>query len=304
MFGISTAWCSGRLNDGVELLSQISQTGLNHLEIDYRVTGEMLRQMRPHLMNGEFTVLSVHNYCPLPDGRSREEASRLFPPSTFDADERRLAIRHSIRTVQLAADLGASIVVFHLGEVAMARDLDELKELFHQERIRSAQAMEWREGRLAERRSLAAPYVDAVLSTLDPIHEEACRLGVNIGAENRLRFNEIPFGDECEQILNTFRGGRLRYWHDCGHAEINHRLGFLDHEQDLLVRYRDQLAGFHLHDVLKLKDHLAPAQGDLDFRMLKPYIGDSTINILEIHHPATAEQIRAGVQYLQGLGIS
>ncbi len=304
MFGISTAWCSGRLNDGVELLSQISRTGLNHLEIDYRVSGEMLRQMRPHLMNGEFTVLSVHNYCPLPDGRSREEASRLFPLSTFDADERRLAIRHSIRTVQLAADLGASMVVFHLGRVEMTTNLDELKKLFLQEQIHSAPAEAWREARLAERRNLAAPYMDAVLSTLDPIHEEACRLGVNIGAENRLRFNEIPFGDECEQILSTFSGGRLRYWHDCGHAEINHRLGFLDHENDLLARHREHLAGFHLHDVLQLKDHLAPAQGDLDFKMLKHYIGDTTINILEIHPPATAEQIRAGVEYLQGLGIS
>ncbi|NLP08812.1 TIM barrel protein [bacterium] len=304
MFGISTAWCSGRLNDGVELLSQISQTGLNHLEIDYRVTAEMLRQMRPQLMNGEFTVLSVHNYCPLPDGRSREEASRLFPPSTFDADERRLAIRHSIRTVQLAADLGASIVVFHLGQVEMVRNLGELKELFFQEQIHSAQAEAWREANLAERGRLAARHMDAVLFTLDPIHEEACRLGVNVGVENRLRFNEIPFGDECEQILSAFHGGRLRYWHDCGHAEINHRLGFLDHEKDLLARYLEHLAGFHLHDVLKLKDHLAPAQGDMDFRMLKPYISDSTINILEIHHPATAEQIRAGVEYLQGLGIS
>jgi len=304
MFGISTAWCSGRVNDGVELLSEISQTGLNHLEIDYRVTGEMLRQMRPHLLNGDFTVLSVHNYCPLPDGRSREEASRLFPPSTFDAEERRLAIRYSIRTVQLAADLGASIVVFHLGQVEMAQDLDELNELFLQERIQTAQAEEWRKTKLTERRSLAAPYVDAVLFTLDPIHEEACRLGVDIGAENRLRFNEIPFGDECEQILSTFRGGRLRYWHDCGHAEINHRLGFLNHEKDLLVRFREHLAGFHLHDVCKLKDHLAPAQGDMDFCMLKPYIGDTTINILEIHHPATAEQIRAGVEYLRGLGLS
>jgi sugar phosphate isomerase/epimerase len=303
MFAISTAWCSGKSSNGEELLSQLSQTGLDHLEIDYRVTSSMLQQMRPHLQRSEFQVLSLHNYCPLPEGYTKEEATNLFQPTSLDVDERKLAIRYSIKTLQLAADLGAQVVVFHLGHVEMAHNVKELFELYHQGLIHSSQANDWREAKLAERHTKAGPYLDALMRTLDPVHEEACRLGVYIGAENRYRYQEIPFADEFDRIFEEFHGGNMRYWHDAGHGELNHRLGFLDHEKDLLARNKEYLVGFHLHDILNLKDHRAPGQGDLRFDIFKPYVTAQTLNILEVHQPATAQQIRDGVDMLQGLGL-
>jgi sugar phosphate isomerase/epimerase len=303
MFALSTAWCSGQAISGDQLLSQISQTGLDHIEIDYRVTPEMLQQMRGPISRGEFTVVSVHNYCPLPAGVTKEDASHFAPPSTLDQDLHRLAVRHSIKTLQGAADLGARVVVFHLGEVDIDRRTDELHHWYQQGQIHSEAAQAWREAKLAERRKKAAPYLDAVLTALDPIHEQACKLGVYIGAENRYRFNEIPFADEWDLLFAEFRGGHLRYWHDTGHAELNHRLGFLQHEQDLLIHNRERLIGFHLHDIRQLHDHQPPGLGDLNFAMLKPYVSDETVNVLEIHHPATARQIGEAVNYLHGLGF-
>jgi sugar phosphate isomerase/epimerase len=303
MFAISTAWCSGTSRTGEELLSRLSQTGLQHIEIDYRVTAEMLQQMRPFLQRGEFVPLSLHNYCPLPEGYAKDQANNLFQPSSLDADERKLAIRYSIQSLQWAAELGVKAVVFHLGQVDMAHETKELFELYHHGQAASTQADEWREKKLAQRGALATPYVSALLQTLDPVHEEACRLSVYIGAENRYRYSEIPFGDEFDLLFTEFNGGNLRYWHDAGHAELNHRLGFLHHERDLLARHQERLLGFHLHDILQLQDHKAPGQGDLDFNIFKPYVSDRTINILEVHHPATAQDIRRAVLYLQELGF-
>jgi len=304
MLGLSTAWFSGECSHGDELLSRISETGLTHLEIDYRVTADVLRQIKPAIRRGEFQVLSLHNYCPLPEGEVKDNASSLYQPSSLDAEERKLAIRYSIRTLQQAAELEARVVVFHLGKVEMAHNGWELFDLYHQGRIHSAEAEAWRETKLAERRAKANPYLECLLQTLDPIHEEACRLGVCIGAENRYRFNQIPVAEEFERLFLEFRGGVLRYWHDTGHGELQQRLGFLDHEKDLLARHQSHLAGFHLHDVAQLQDHLPPGQGDLDFNRIKPYVTEKTVNILEVHPPATANDIRASVAYLRNFGFA
>ncbi len=303
MFALSTAWYSGQCDNGEILLARLSETGLYHIEIDYRVTAAMLQQMRPFLRRGEFVALSLHNYCPLPDGYSKAQATNLFQPSSLDAEERQLAIRHSIKSLQTAAELGVKAVVFHLGHVTMVHDMKEIFNLYHQDLVQSTEAEEWRKQKLEQRAAASAPYLDALLQTLDPIHEEACRLGVLMGAENRYRFSEIPFGDEFDLLFSEFAGGCLRYWHDAGHAELNHRLGFLHHERDLLARYQDRLLGLHLHDILHLQDHKAPGQGDLNFTMFKPYVSDKTINVLEIHQPATAQDIRRAVAYLHELGF-
>lgn len=303
MFGISTAWVSGQVTDGDEMLRALAETGLSAIEIDYRVTHDMLQRIRPRLANGEFTVFSLHNYCPLPDGYSKAQATSLFQPTSLDEDERRLAISHSIRSLQLAADLGAQVVVFHLGQVEMDPEESTLVQFYQQGGATSAEAIAFRDRKLAERSSKAEPHLQALLRTLDRIHTEAVKRGVYIGVENRYHYHQIPFGDEFDLLFAEFRGGHLRYWHDCGHAELNHRLGFLHHESDLLARHQDHLTGFHIHDINGLKDHKAPGQGNLDFALIARYQKSHMLKILEVHQPATAEHIRDGVRLLRQAGI-
>ena len=302
-FGISTAWQSGQLDDGHALLDSIAATGLRGLEIDYRVTGAMLKQMLPRLHSSEFQVLTVHNYCPLPPGYTKADAVSILNLASLDEEERKTAVKYGKKSLQWAADLGAKLVVFHFGKIDMHYDAEELFAFYHQGQLQSSTFHTWLQQKFAERANLAQNHLPRLLRSIDTLHAEAFRLGVLMGAENRYRFTQMPFGDEFDALFNEFAGGQLRYWHDLGHAEIYHRLQILDHEKDFLARWQPHLEGFHLHDVLDLQDHLAPGTGDFDFDLLKPYIKPDMIRIFEIHSMADAGQIKQGVSLLQQKGL-
>lgn len=301
--GISTAWQSGQLDDGNELLDRMAATGFQGLEIDYRVTTEMLKQMRPRLNSNEFTVLTVHNYCPLPSGYTKADAVSLFNFASLDEDERKLAIKYGLKTLQLAADLGAKLVVFHFGKVDMTYDIEEHFSFYHQQLLKSDEYKTWLNEKFSQRASLAEKHFPRLLRSIEKLHSEAFRLGVLMGAENRYRFTQMPIAEEFDIIFSEFAGGQIRYWHDLGHAEIFSRLGLNHHEKDFLARWQSQLAGFHVHDVLELQDHLAPGMGDFDFELLRPYLRPDIIRIFEIHSVADADQIQNGLALLQQKGL-
>jgi len=304
MYGISTAWRSQEVDDGNELIDTMLESGLSALELDYRITYDMLGQMKKRLRSSEIQVLTVHNFCPIPEGIPKNKASGdLFLFSSLDEDERKLAVQYGMESIHLAADLEASLVVYHFGTVEMDDEMEEFFRLYNEGKIHSEETIKWREEKLAERGQKAAPYFDAVMKSLDRLHEEAFRLGVLVGVENRYRYTQIPFAEEFDAIFKEFEGGNVRYWHDVGHGEIFERIGILDHEKDLLQRYKNYLAGMHIHDIKGVKDHLAPGAGDFPFEKLKPYLNDQSIRILEVHGQASAQDIQDSVLMLNDLGI-
>ena len=302
--GLSTSWQSGLIRDGVELLDALGASGLYSLEIDYRVSRVALRQMEPRLRNGEFTVLSLHNYCPTPPGyEGHHNVASLFNPASLDEDERKLAVKYSIRTIQTAADLGARLVVFHLGVIDMECRMKELFRL-HEEEGRDSSAFQDRVQALQrEREEKAGAHLTHLLRTVEAVHAEAHKRGILMGVENRYRLSQIPVGEEFDLLFNEFEGGELRYWHDVGHAEVFSRLGLLDHERDLLQRFRERLAGMHIHDIAGFKDHLAPGMGTFDFSLLLPYLGEESLRIIEAHDPVELGQLRDGIALLQRAGV-
>ena len=302
MLALSTAWIATDVTDGDRLLDAVRETGLAALELDYRLTAAMVQQMRRRLRSREFTVVSVHNYCPLPEGVPQHLASGdLFLLSSTDADERCHAVKLSLKSVHLAADLEARAVVFHLGAVG-ADDPDyQLHQYFQDNRINSREAQDYREEKQAERLAKRQPYLDAVLLSLDRIHAEAARLGVYVGVENRLYSHQIPDLEEVGIILNEFRGGTVGYWHDCGHAHVQASLGLVAHDS-WLARYGSQMVGVHLHDARGLEDHLAPGSGEVDFDMVAKYLRDDTVRVLEVHSGVTAAEIQQAVVLLAGKG--
>ena len=304
MLGISTSWKSKQIDGGNELLDSILESGISALELEYRISEPMRKQMWKRLKSSEFEVLSIHNIFPLPDGVARDQATAdFFLFSSPEKEERNLAIKYGLKTLHFAADLEARAVVFHLGRVDMNDEIEKAWSFFDNETVHTDEADEWREKKLAERTAKAGAYFDAVLLSLDHLNEEAVKLGLLIGVENRLRLHQIPFMDEFEIIFNEFAGGAIRYWHDCGHAEILHRYGFLHHEKDLLAKYAEYLGGIHLHDVVGRKDHRAPGMGDLDFDMIAKYINKNTIRIIEVHGMVEPKDIERGVQLLNEKGI-
>ncbi|NOY59948.1 MAG: sugar phosphate isomerase/epimerase [Calditrichaeota bacterium] len=299
MYGISTCWRSTQITDGNRLLDAMLESGLSTLELDYRIHETEFNKIAKRLKTDEFTILTAHNIFPIPDNALSKNNSFVQPSlSSLDIDERKLAVKYGIKTIHLASDLGAKLVIFHLGKVEMNGERTKLFSFYENNKIDSKEYREFIEGKLDERMAKAPPYFDALLKSLDQLNEEAFHLGILIGAENRYSYEQIPFANEFEHIFQEFAGGNVRYWHDVGHAEISHRLKILNHENDYLKKYKKYLAGMHIHDIKGLQDHLAPGLGDFQFEILKPYLDKDSIRILEIHDQASAQNIQTAVKSL------
>ena len=145
--------------------------------------------------------------------------------------------------------------------------------------------------------------MDAVLFSLDRLNREAEKKGMMLGIENRYHLNEIPNFEEIGRILARFRGGRIGYWHDVGHARVQQNLGILDQMQ-LLEAYGGRLLGVHLHDAVGLEDHLPPGRGEMDYEELRPYLNPGHIKILEVKSGIPREDLKAGIRKMADLRMT
>ena len=144
--------------------------------------------------------------------------------------------------------------------------------------------------------------LEMMLLSMDEIQKAAEKYEVDIGIENRYFFEECPNFEEMAAIFKEFGGGRIGYWHDAGHAQVQENLGFV-RVKDLLSAYGKFLVGFHLHDVNGYSDHHVPGIGEVDFELLKKYIKKDTVKILEIHPRETEKDLMAGVDFLKNMGF-
>ena len=300
MIGISTVWRSKLIEDGKELLEALSPLPFSALELDYRISETAFKDIKNSLKR-DWRVLSIHNYFPRPDSIPLAKASAdMFLLSNPDKEERLLAVKATIRSMEIANDLEAQAVVVHLGRVEMEDEFSKWKELYLSGQLENKR--EFIETKLNERKEKAKKYLDAALLSLDKLLPKAEKLGVKIGIENRYYFHEIPNYEEVRLVLETFSGAPLGYWHDVGHAEVLSRLGICPHER-WLKDYGNHLLGTHIHDVKDLDDHRAPGQGTVNFSKIIPYLKKASIKIFEIHPKSTAQQIEAAVDYLKEEGL-
>ena len=139
----------------------------------------------------------------------------------------------------------------------------------------------------------------AIIKSLETLIESARKLDLKIGLENRYYYREIPSLDDFELIFDHFSSeSALGYWHDLGHAQVSENLGLAKH-MDYLTNFGDRLCGIHLHDVINGIDHQAPGVGNLDFDIIKPYLNDNIIKVIEVHHQTTALEIVEGISFLK-----
>jgi sugar phosphate isomerase/epimerase len=233
--------------------------------------------------------------CPLPDEIPPDRASPdYYSLSSHDETERKTAVAIAKNTLVYAKRFNAKAVVLHAGRVDL-RDRTRFLASIIDDTDRLVAA---RGEAIRERREKADGCIDNVIRSMEELVPFAKGLGVNIGVENRYYYREIPIMEEFEKLFARFKPGELYYWHDVGHAEVFDRLGLASHK-GLLDRFSHRLLGIHLHDIIgPITDHQAPGMGTFDFAMIKPYITPETIKVLEVHSPATADQIRRGAEML------
>lgn len=305
MFGISTAYKSFEIRDGNKLFDAVEKTGVPGVELDCRLTADAYGQIARRLNNGSLLVLSLHNYCPHPEILPIENASGdAFMLSAIEEQERLLAVKYSMRTLRNAYDLGAKAVVFHLGRVGIIRESARWFALYQQGKFQDSEGKDFVARTLAEREHFKELYWNAVLKSLEVLHREAERLNISIGIENRYYWDDFPNFQEIGILLDHFDGGKIGYWHDVGHAQTHETFGLCSHEQ-FLQAYSNRLIGIHLHDCKEsgYNDHFAPGTGFIDYDMIKKYLPDDAIRIIEAHPKASAEELQQGIQFLKSKGI-
>jgi sugar phosphate isomerase/epimerase len=296
MLAISTAWNYRPDIEMRQLLLEIKETGLNAVELGYKLTVPQLEQIVPLLKELNLNVSSVHNFCPLPDDHpSPRHPSNYYRLTALDEAERALAVRWTKTAVDTAVRVGAPVVVIHAGTVEMPDYLSE--KLFKSYKVSNQGAGAFDQVRqkfIDQRKAARGPYMDAIIKSLTDVLSYAQDHDIKIGLETRYYPTEIPNDEEIGELLLKFHCRGLWYWHDVGHAEANDRLGIYDH-QACLRRYADQLIGFHLHGVKILRDHHAPLEGDFDIKQVYPFIKKQHIKVIESHGSATLAQIRCAV---------
>ncbi|MFH1355065.1 MAG: sugar phosphate isomerase/epimerase [Candidatus Omnitrophota bacterium] len=298
-FILSSSWNAFRHQKAKKMLLEIAGLGYKDLELSFNLTSSMVKEIREEVRKGEIKVSSLHNFCPTPDGVNRFEAlPDYYSMASTDESERKLAVKFTKNSIDTAEELHAKALVLHCGRVEMPNLTRELIILFQNKKKNLKRFSQIYEASKKERERLRSKFFENTLKSLDELNSYTKNKGILLGVETRCYYREIPILEEIGIILKKFKGSNIRYWHDTGHAQIMENLGFARHK-DFLRLYGKEMIGIHLHDILGCRDHMAPSKGNFDFSILKPYLKKNTLKILEVHHPATADDLRESKEFLK-----
>lgn len=294
-FSLSTSWNRESAKDMISMLKEIRDIGFNKIELNFTLTSKDISDIASVKDGLGIEVTSLHNFCPIPVESSITDASPdYYPLSSLDEGLRGKAVNATKKTIETAKRLSARAVILHLGRVEIRDKTRKLGgNLDHASRHAKIKSK-----MLEERREKSAGHFEQALKSLNELSGFAKKAGITLGIENRFYYREIPSPDEMQIILDTFKDDHIGYWHDVGHAQISENVGLYNHKKDYLDRFSHRMVGMHLHDSKDIDDHRAPAQGNFDFSILKPYIKKDTLLVLEPQFPASPREIKDGVKQL------
>jgi len=279
------------------MLREIRELGFEWAELSHGIRISLLPGIIDAVGAGEIKISSLHNFCPLPMGVSHA-APNLFVFSSLDARERESAYKHTLKTIDTAARLGAGVVVLHLGCIEMKHYTDKLIAMVQEGKRRTQKYNDLCDTMIEKREKKKEEHVRFSSEILRHLSRVAEERGIKLGVENRQAVEEIPIDAELELLLREFDQPSVGYWHDCGHAQIKENLGLIDHRGQLET-LAPRLLGFHVHDVaFPGHDHRAPGTGSVDFSVLKPMVKPEHIKVFELSPTLTPEEVAQGVKHI------
>jgi len=289
------------------MAQEMAALGFTHVELSHGIRIVLVPGLLRAVEEKVIRVASTHNFCPLPPG-IMQAAPNLFEPSSRDPRERDQWLRYTKRSLEFAAQLGAGVLVCHLGSVGffwfdpavrLRAYLDRHAGLAGFARADFPERLKRTMSRIRERMPL---YWENLVASLREIDAFAREKDVRLGFENREKVEELPLDDEFETLFKamgpTTQGG---YWHDTGHAELKRRHGLLDHRQQLAANASRSI-GFHLHDVdTDGEDHQPVGTGCVDFEMVSEFWQPQHLLVLELGPRATAEDVLLSKRRIEAL---
>lgn len=292
------------MDSGGQIVEEILSLGVRAMELEYRMTRPMLKEIEPFVKGGQISVTSLHNILPLPGWIPKRMANGEFVSlSSPDEKERKSALRYALGTMDWAEKFGARAIVLHMGKVSMGGAMELLIDLYDEGKTESEEGRDLIAGLVATRSRLGKPLLEAALKSLGVLAKEGEKGGIFWGIENRYKIQDFPNFEEFKVIFREFSGSSIRYWHDMGHATTQENLGLLP-RGILLDHFGEILVGAHLHGCRGYEDHYAPGTGEEDYSLLKKYLKPETIRVVETHHRATREELLRGLSFLKDQGIA
>jgi HAD superfamily hydrolase (TIGR01549 family) len=294
---LSSMWMMGRFHDLNECLAEIKRIGFKSVELNHQVDSRALSKVDLHKCN----FSGIHEPCPadIPAIMLKEKDLLI---SSLDEGRRQLGVRMTKRSINLAHDLGARVVIVHAGMIPGDDELEQrLRKLFRSGKRSSSEY----EKLLKQARKIKSRHVsehlDAVKVSLQELIDYAKPYSVKLGIENRYHFMDIPGPDELAELLKVASEDQIGFIFDVGHAVAMDRMGFYPFHE-WLTRFSERIIGVHIHDVKGIEDHQPPGLGDVDFSSLAAYIPPDAFRTLEVKANSTSEQIIAGLQLLEQKG--
>lgn len=281
----------------------MASLGFEYIELSHGIRISLVPGILKALQEGMAKVTTTHNFCPLPTGIT-VAAPNLFMPSSGDPREVEQWLRHTRRSIDFAQQIGAKLVVLHLGQV----DFFWLNPGRKLRRLANGRTPEHPAHRKLVERSLAKlrkrlpSYWARVLAGLETLLPYAAERGVLLGLENREKFEELPVDDDFPALLaGLSRPDVAGYWHDTGHAHIKQTLGLVDHRRQLEAN-ADRLLGFHLHDVdAENRDHLPVGAGQIDWNMIGEFIRPHHLLTLELSPRVSPENLQESKRRIEAM---
>jgi len=294
---LSTMWAKGNFPSLGDFFEAARQLGYSKIELNHQINSAML--VGSNLERYQFS--SVHEPCPA-DISVEMLKQRGWMVSSLDDECRRQGVRAIQRSIDLAFELSAPVVVVHAGNVHTDITLEKkLRALFEAGKNKTAEYQMIKEEVIKFRANLAESCLEAVKKSLTDLLAYAARFNIRLGLENRYHYLDIPILDEMEPLLDLAEPDRLGFVYDVGHAQALDRLGFFPHEE-WLNRYASRMIGAHLHDVNGVNDHYAPGQGEIDFDWVAGYLPQEAFRTCELQPAMTSEQVIDGLKVLADHG--
>ncbi len=282
------------------MLQEIRSLGFEWAELSHGIRMSLLPGIVEAVQAGEIKISSLHNFCPLPMGVSHA-APNLYLFSSLDERERACAYRHSIKTLETAARLKASVVVLHMGSIDMKDYTQKLLDLAEEGKKETPKYAKLCNEALEKREKKKERFVQYAAEMLDRLAGQAQELGIRLGVENRQALEEIPLEPDFDMLMREFDRPEIGYWHDCGHAQIKENLGLINH-RSFLETMSPRLLGFHVHDVAYPgRDHQAPGTGTIDFALLKPMVKPEHIKVFELSPNLSLSDVERGVAHIRAV---
>ncbi len=282
------------------MLKEIRELGFEYAELSHGIRISLVPGILEAVQAGEIKISTLHNFCPLPMGINYA-APNIFKFTSAERRERENAWKYSLKTIEFAERVGARLIVLHSGAVDL-KDYNEKLESYVEQGLKDTpkyqrlvqEVEEKRLRRIEGPRQLAIEMIRALA-------QQAGEKGILLGIENREAVEEIPFDDDLSFFLGELPDN-VRYWHDCGHAQIKENLGFIAQHRMHFESLAPRLGGCHIHDVIPPGiDHCPPGSGMIDFSALAPWVKPEHIKVLELNPNVPVEDVKKGYEHIRSV---